>query len=170
MIKSELVERIKDGFIQVDTDDIIDSMLHGNSIDNVFLTDTKEKEKYYEVSKHFNVKYMNLDNKPKDLSQMSEKWFIPTQYLNIDVVEYLVSKCKTNVEFQRVSDELVEFNKRDQLIILNLMIYIVDVMRENNIVWGIGRGSSVASFCLYLIGINKVNPLEYDIDYREFLK
>lgn len=170
MIKSELVRNIKDGYIEIDTDMLIDSMLHGEKVTNVVLTDVTEKEKYLEMCKKFSITPIKLNNTPKQLDKLSHKWKIPKEYLDIDIVEYLVSRCKSDIEFQRVSDELVEFNKRDQLIILNLMIYLVDVMRKNKIVWGVGRGSSVASFCLYLIGINKVNPIEYDIDYREFLK
>jgi hypothetical protein len=28
----------------------------------------------------------------------------------------------------------------------------------------------VASFCLFLIGVHKINPIEYKIDYTEFLR
>jgi DNA polymerase III alpha subunit len=43
-------------------------------------------------------------------------------------------------------------------------------MRDNNIVWGVGRGSSIASFVLYLIGIHRINSLYYDLSINEFLK
>jgi DNA polymerase III alpha subunit len=43
-------------------------------------------------------------------------------------------------------------------------------MRNNNIVWGVGRGSCVSSFVLFLIGIHKINPIYYDLDVSEFLK
>ena len=44
------------------------------------------------------------------------------------------------------------------------------MLRENNRVWGVGRGSSVSSFCLFLIGVHKINPMLYDLDYKEFLR
>jgi len=50
------------------------------------------------------------------------------------------------------------------------MFYLVDFMRENKIVWGVGRGSSTASFVLYLIGIHKINPIQFQLDWREFLR
>ena len=50
------------------------------------------------------------------------------------------------------------------------MIYLVDIMQENKVIWGVGRGSSVASFVLYLIGIHKINPITHDLDWREFLR
>ena len=49
--------------------------------------------------------------------------------------------------------------------LLRYMIYLVDFMRANNIVWGVGRGSHVASYVLYLIGIHKVNPIPHGLDY-----
>jgi DNA polymerase III alpha subunit len=43
-------------------------------------------------------------------------------------------------------------------------------MRENDIVWGVGRGSSVASYTLYLIGVHKIDSIKYELDINEFLK
>ena len=49
------------------------------------------------------------------------------------------------------------------------MVYLVDYMRDNNILWGVGRGSS-ASYVLYLIGIHKINSIQFGLDWREFLR
>jgi DNA polymerase III alpha subunit len=54
--------------------------------------------------------------------------------------------------------------------VLQLMIFLVDTFRKNKIVWGVGRGSSVASYCLYLIGVHRINSLRYGLDIGEFLK
>jgi DNA polymerase III alpha subunit len=43
-------------------------------------------------------------------------------------------------------------------------------MRKENIVWGVGRGSSVASYVLYLIGVHKIDSLYYNLDVEEFLR
>ena len=63
-----------------------------------------------------------------------------------------------------------EYGKRDMHNLLRYMIYLVDFMRENNIVWGVGRGSSVASYVLYLIGVHKIDSIQYDLDWTEFLR
>jgi DNA polymerase III alpha subunit len=47
---------------------------------------------------------------------------------------------------------------------------MVTVCKENNIVLGVGRGSSVASYVLYLLGVHRVDSLKYDLDIKEFLK
>ena len=54
--------------------------------------------------------------------------------------------------------------------VLQFLKYMVDTLRENNIVWGVGRGSSVASYVLYLLGVHKVNSIKYDLDPTEFLR
>jgi DNA polymerase III alpha subunit len=55
-------------------------------------------------------------------------------------------------------------------ILLKYLKYLVDTMRENNIVWGVGRGSSVASFVLFLLEVHRINSLYYDLSIDEFLK
>ena len=64
--------------------------------------------------------------------------------------------------------KLVE--KKKFIKVLQFLIYFVDTLRANNIVWGVGRGSSVASLCLFLIGVHKINPLQYNLDITEFLR
>ena len=75
-----------------------------------------------------------------------------------------------NVNNWWTDKDLTEFEKRGMSDLLRYMIYLVDFMRENNIVWGVGRGSSVASYILYLIGIHSVDSMKYNLDWREFLR
>lgn len=98
------------------------------------------------------------------------QWFMPDEYINFNIVEHLYSLCKTDQEVDRVSEELELFVKHDMIDILKYLRYLIDIMRENNILWGVGRGSSVASYCLYLLGVHKIDSLKYDLDIREFLK
>jgi DNA polymerase III alpha subunit len=88
----------------------------------------------------------------------------------MDISQYLQDKCKTQEELVRYFEEYAEFNKRGMLPLLRYMIYLVDFMRENDIVWGVGRGSSVASYVLYLIGVHRIDSIQYDLDWREFLR
>ena len=68
------------------------------------------------------------------------------------------------------NEEYTEYEKRGLLNLLRFLVYLVDTMRENNIVWGVGRGSSVASYVLYLIGIHKINSIQYGLDWHEFMR
>lgn len=97
-------------------------------------------------------------------------WLIPNEYLNLNIEEYCLSLCQTQEEIDRVTLELSLYKKNDMLIVLNCMKYIVDTLRKNNIVWGVGRGSSVSSYCLFLLGVHKINSLQYELPLEEFFK
>lgn len=100
----------------------------------------------------------------------SSTWFIPDEYKNMDIAQWVLDQCKEDHELQRVGEELILYQERDMFPLLRYCKYLVDVMRRNHIVWGVGRGSSVASYILYLIGIHRINSLHYDLSIDEFLK
>ena len=102
--------------------------------------------------------------------KLIKNWFIPNDYKNINIEEYLYNKCTTQEEINRVTNELELFKKHDLILLLKFMIYFIDTLRENNLIWGVGRGSSVASYILYIIGVHKVNPLKYNIPIEDFFK
>ena len=102
----------------------------------------------------------------------SKDFNIPQHYLELDIEQYirnLVPSAEPHKQ-ARVEEELVMFRTRNLYPVLQLLIYIVDTMRKHNLVWGVGRGSSVASYCLYLIGVHKIDSVKYNLDIREFLK
>lgn len=102
-----------------------------------------------------------------DTNQCS--WFIPVDYYP-NLVEYLYGCCTTKEQTDRVSEELEAFIEHKMLDLLFVLKYIVDTLRTNNVVWGVGRGSSVASYVLYLIGVHRIDSLKYNLDWREFLR
>jgi DNA polymerase III alpha subunit len=119
------------------------------------------------------TKYIPLDVDQKDFDgALQSEWFMPDEYKvsNPILKHNLLELCKTPEEEERVLEEYDEFKQRGMLDILKYMIYLVDFMRENNIVWGVGRGSSVASYVLYLIGVHRIDSIQYDLDWREFLR
>ena len=126
---------------------------------------------------------LELENLPKlilyqdpkiSLAEFDEekqnKWWMPEEYYSFDIAKWVLDQCKNEEELQRAGDELLKYNERNMFTLLQYLKYLVDTMRKHNIVWGVGRGSSVASFVLYLIGIHKINSLFYDLDINEFLK
>ena len=102
--------------------------------------------------------------------EMRSKWHMPQKYRELDIAKWLLEQCKHEEEIQRVGKELLLYQKRGQFLLLQYMKYLVDLMREHNIVWGVGRGSSVSSFVLFLIGIHRINSIYYGLDIEEFLK
>ena len=107
---------------------------------------------------------------PVPLKTINPKnWFIPDDYCP-NLVEILYGMCETEVQKDRVSQELELYIKNNMYDVLHVMKYIVDTLRANNIVWGVGRGSSVASYVLYLIGVHKVDSIKYNLPIEEFFK
>lgn len=102
--------------------------------------------------------------------QCADTWIFPAIYQEIDVRSWLIAKCKTQQEIDRVNEEYVLYEERDLIMLLRLFIYLVDYMRKGNFLWGVGRGSSVASYILYLIGIHRVNSIKYELDIKDYLK
>jgi hypothetical protein len=97
-------------------------------------------------------------------------WFMPKEYYNLDIAQHLLDQCKSEDELQRVGEELILFQEREMFNLLRFLKYMVDTLREHKIVWGVGRGSSVASFVLYLLGVHRINSLYYNLDIAEFLR
>ena len=96
-------------------------------------------------------------------------WFIPQKYKDMDIEEFLIIQCpKENSD--RLIQELELYRKHDLINVLRAMKYIVDTLRANKIVWGVGRGSSVASYVLFLLGVHKIDSVKYDLPLDEFFK
>ena len=104
-----------------------------------------------------------------DWSQQQE-WYMPDEYKSLDIAQHLLDLCTTEAELQRVGQELLLYQERDLFNLLRYLKYFVDVMRANSVVWGLGRGSSTASYALYLLGVHKIDSLYYDLPIEEFLK
>ena len=120
-------------------------------------------------------KYLPLNYKeevPVELFDQVQQqtWHMPEEYLQLDIAQHVLDLCKTESELQRVGQELILYQERDLFNLLRYLKYFVDTMRANNIVWGLGRGSSTASYVLYLLGVHRINSMYYDLSIEEFLK
>ena len=97
-------------------------------------------------------------------------WHMPQKYKDLDIAEHVLSLCASDSELQRCGAELLLFQERDLFNLLRYLVYLVDTMQENNLIWGVGRGSSVASYVLYKLGVHRIDSLFYDLDPGEFLR
>ena len=95
---------------------------------------------------------------------------MPEKYQQFDIAEWVLMQCSNEEELQRAGAELLIYAERNLLDMLCYLKYLIDTIQENNIVWGVGRGSSVASFVLYKIRVHRINSLYYDLDFNEFMR
>ena len=121
----------------------------------------------------FNKFATELEISPiSDISLISKEFNIPQHYKELDVEKYIHGKLveRDPDEIGRVETELDMYRERGLFPVLQLLIWIVDTMRKHNLVWGVGRGSSVSSYLLYILGVHKVDSYKYNLDIKEFLK
>lgn len=102
--------------------------------------------------------------------QMQQQWLMPPEYQDYDIAQYVLDRCTCDAERQRAGQELLIYFDRGLFPLLCYLKYLVDIMQQHGIIYGVGRGSCVASFVLYLLGVHRVNSLEYDLDIAEFLR
>jgi DNA polymerase III alpha subunit len=98
------------------------------------------------------------------------QWFMPDKYKKMDIAKYILDLCDNQEELQRCGEELLLFQDKHLFDLLRYLVYFVDILTKNNIIWGVGRGSSVASFILYKLKVHKVNSMYYDLHITEFLR
>ena len=122
------------------------------------------------LKRYFPVNYK--DDVPIELFDrvLQDKWTMPDEYKQLDIAKWVLDRCQTQEELQRVGEELLLYQERNLFDLLRQLKYTIDTWRSNNIVWGVGRGSSVASYVLYLMGVHRINSMYYDLDINEFLR
>lgn len=157
-----------------DENDLLDLYLTdpSRSLKNVISTDDITFPNHLELKNLPNIiSYTNPNISVSEFDTINQNvWHFPEEYKNMDIAKHILELCKTDAELQRAGEELLLFQERDMFMLLKYLKYLVDTMRNNNIVWGVGRGSSVASFVLFLLGVHKINSLYYDLSIDEFLK
>ena len=96
-------------------------------------------------------------------------WFMPEEYKNMDIEGFLVDQCPKE-NYDRLIRELEIYRERNLIPLLRMMKYIVDTLRSNRVLWGVGRGSSVASYVLFLLGVHRIDSVKYSLPIEEFFK
>jgi hypothetical protein len=99
-----------------------------------------------------------------------QTWHMPAEYHSMDIAEHVLSLCNSEAELQRCGSELLLYQDRGLFNLLKYLKYLVDTMTQHHVIWGVGRGSSVASYVLYKLGVHRVDSLFYDLDVAEFLR
>lgn len=160
----------KFGELIFEEDDLCDLLMLGESIPQL-------------ICKNCTVDNTVLDNPIEFLSGTDEslsveeydqlnqsQWQMPESYKQLDIAEYILGLCNTEQQLQRVGRELLLFQERNLFDLLRYLKYLVDTMKQNQIIWGVGRGSSVASYVLYLLGVHRIDSLYYELEPEEFLR
>ncbi len=166
-----------DGESSMSPDRMADLILSGKSIDGIHPTEVDESVKKFNLYSGSNLS-LKSDIQPLDTS-----YCIPEEYLQINLKQFFLKKLrdviirddiheKEEIEarISRVQTEVRLFKEYNIEDLIRTVIYIVDTFEDNDIVWGTGRGSSCACYCLYLAGLHEVDSVFYGLELNEFFR
>lgn len=176
-LKTELQDRTLrwDGVSIIPPDDITRYLLLGVPANKLRVhTSDDEVERFNMQVRSVDMIHVDTDE-PVSLGMAYQ---IPPEYRNLDLLEWMAGRfegiahrytdAEQELAFTRIADELQEVECRGMVEFLQTVIYILDTFRGNNVVWGVGRGSSCACYLLYLAGLHLVDCIKLDIPMSEF--
>jgi DNA polymerase III alpha subunit len=159
------------------SDNLRDLLLQGKNISHLNVIFDEEIELFQKYQSELLPDTITFLDAPEELltfdefhQKCADEWVFPDIYQQIDVLKWLLDKCKTQQEIDRVRVEYALYEERELIMLLRLFIYIISYLREKKFVWGVGRGSSVSSYILYLIGVHRVDSIKYGLEIKDYLK
>jgi len=159
--------------------DICDLLMQGRTVDslkNVVVDETVDLEQLITFIEQpeslltWTFPYNQDTSVPEFHLSQQLTWHMPDEYKQLDIAEHILGLCESAEELQRCGQELLLYQERNLFDLLRYLKYLVDVMTTNKIIWGVGRGSSVASFVLYKLGVHRINSMYYNLEPNEFLR
>lgn len=175
-ILSQPMKSNKFGELIFSDSDVIDLVMAGRDLavlDNIIVDETVDLSRWpdfldpvpgLQAQRFYNCSV------PEWHAQQQQSWHMPDEYKTLDIAAHVLALCKSESELQRCGQELLLYQERNLFDLLRYLKYLVDVMSSNCIIWGVGRGSSVASYVLYKLGVHRVDSLYYNLDVAEFLR
>lgn len=173
-MKTVLDDRILffDGTCQVSSNKIVDLLIHGVPISKIAALECDDDI----------LEYNRLADEPMKSGDIQISfapdfnWQIPSKFANLDISQYLIdvleNRFALNADFlkyqERLQIELNEIHVRSLSNLIRALIFVIDYFKTNNVVYGVGRGSSCASLALFLIGVHCIDPIKYSISHLEF--
>jgi DNA polymerase III alpha subunit len=157
-------------------DDLVDMVMRGITLDHLSAVVVEPGVSLEQASAYLQqvpelVEYAFTDMPVEEFDQFKQNiWHMPEEYKQLDIAEHILSLCDSDVQLQRCGQELLLFQERNLFDLLRYLKYLVDTLRANNMIWGVGRGSSVASYVLYLLGVHRIDSMFYDLEPTEFLR
>lgn len=166
----------KFGELIFNDNDVCNLLMQGrdtNSLQNLILDETVDLNRWPDflnpVPKFLQQRFHSC-SVPEFHAQQQQNWHMPNEYKNLDIAAYVLNLCTEQAELQRCGAELLLYQEKNLFDLLRYLKYLVDVMTANKIIWGVGRGSSVASYVLYKLGVHRIDSMYYNLDIQEFLR
>lgn len=156
-----------------DSSDIIDIIYQGH-IDKMSKLIVNQDVEILQLQTALNIEFqkstVDIDQTQFDYRNQNH-WIMPQHYKDLDIEQWIYDQgAPWDPDHARIKMELAEFHNRNMIDLLRWLKYFVDTCKANHIVWGVGRGSSVASYVLFLIGVHRINSIKYNLEFSEFMR
>lgn len=165
------------GRVTINPEDLVEALYAGVHIPDLLTNPGNVVDQFNELCARFDRPKIILHSPTaikhtpaEEHARRSAEWVYPKELDEVDLRVFFLSMCETDDQRARVHEEMDLFEDRGLQPLLRSMIFLVDHWRKNNVFWGVGRGSSVASYILHLIGINRIDPMRYGLTIHEFLR
>lgn len=166
-----------DGDSTVNPDKIVELLSTGMPVSGMCVDELTDEIKQYN-------KLVNSDERitiKEKIRDLNFDWNIPQEYKDLNVENFLMGtsaikymgKDQTDhitTRMDRIAEELKLYKELGLMDVLRVLIYVINTLQAHNIVWGVGRGSSVASYILYLIGVHDIDSIKYGLNVTDFLR
>jgi DNA polymerase III alpha subunit len=155
--------------------DIFEALYQGQTLSPAMIVESSTDIQNMEETSGFKFTAPYPDNLEITQSEYDSacqsNWLMPDEYKTLDIETWIWTQTPPwDPQHTRVSEELQAYKARNMLDLLRWLKYFVDTCSKENIVWGLGRGSSVASYVLFLIGVHNIDSIKYNLDWQEFLR
>lgn len=145
---------------------------NGNRLEDLVVSNCPE---VHQLAEHAMLDLkIHCEDQPVSIEQYDavaqNNWMMPDEYRAFDPLNYCLNCATTQEEINRIHQEYAIFEQKQMVTLLKVLKYLVDTFRQHNVVWGVGRGSSVSSYILFLLGVHKIDSIKYNLDYTEFLR
>lgn len=158
---------MRDGKSVVDPYTFAEMMWEGKDTSKFHMMET-ESSLYYDLR--------NNTHKSVDIDQNPAISGVVRFHTEEDIEElldriYSSSRLKgTEEEDKRIEMEVDYFIRSGNILFVLWTSDTINKFKEDGVIWGVGRGSSCASYVLYLLDVHCVDSIAYDIPFRELSK
>lgn len=163
------------------------SIVHPEQLERLLLLGVKPSQVRIIDPDEITVKFNTYAGEGEDLKPAIQEpvsfdftWKVPAEFLALDINEYVSAvfcerlpglayePTRTEEAINRVALELAEFKTRGLEDVLRTIIFVLHRLRETNQIYGVGRGSSCASYILFLLGLHTVDAVKFNVSMEEF--
>lgn len=169
-----------DGASIMHPDYVAEFMCIGVPTDKILVTEMSEDVVLF--NEQVDEKHRIITHNPHDDENiiLDFSWTLPDKYTDINLPDYTFSMFETRlielgyseehaqIALDRIEMELNEIERRGLTNLFKTIIYTLDIFSKNKVVWGVGRGSSCASYILFLFGLHHVDCVLFDVPMEEF--